>query len=314
MRSSLGEFVLQYFAWLILVGTVVFASMAVPRFLTTRNLVNILYHSSILGMLVLPQSLCLLSGNLDLSIESTIAVSVAIPVVIMMRTQAAFPSPILIPLSLAVGLAIGLVNGFFVVKMGINSFLMTLAMMIMLRGMMLFLVPRTIYGLPASFTFVGGSPILGVPLPVFILIAVYALFFFVLRYTRFGREVYATGGNKAAAYAAGIDSERVTMIVFMLSGLLAAIGGWIIAGRLEAVTNNMGEGMVFLAFAGAVIGGVSLRGGIGTVLGAFSGLLLLGVIDNVLSLSQVSPYLVYALKGFMIFVAMNIDSLKQRLI
>jgi len=308
---KIRDTILHNLGWVIMIGTLIFGMIFVPYFSAPRNLINILYHSSILGILVLAESLCLLSGNLDLSIESTLAMSVAIPALCMVKWFPSMPPGMGVGLTFLIGLLIGLTNGFFIVKMGINPLLMTLSMLIILRGLMLYLVPMAIAGLPKEYLFIGGAPILDLPLPIVVLIGAYVFFYFVMKYTNFGRGVYATGGNKIAAFTAGINTDGVVISIFALSGLLASVAGWIMVGRIESVSNIMGEGMVFFAFAGAVLGGLSLKGGIGTISGAFSGVLLLGIIDNLLRLGDVSPYLVHALKGFLILIAITVDSFKR---
>ena len=138
------------------------------------------------------------------------------------------------------------------------------------------------------------------------------IFFIILKYVRFGRRLYAVGDNREAAFASGINTGRIIIYAFVLAGSLSAIAGWMFAARFEAVAPNLGTGMVFTVMAAAVIGGISLSGGKGSIWGALGGVLLLGTIQNVLNLTALSPYYVEMIRGAIIFVAVLIDSLKYR--
>ncbi|TET12628.1 ABC transporter permease [Candidatus Aerophobetes bacterium] len=307
------DVIIYNIGWLIIVGMLIGGRAFIPGFFVIRNLINILFHSSILGMLVLAESVCLISGQLDLSIESTLAFSVGIASLWMTQGSMGVSGLWGIAITVLVGLLIGAANGVCVVKLRIHPFLMTLAVLIILRGLMLYLIPRTIFGLPKDYVFIGSARILTLPLPIFLFLGMYGIFHGILRYTPFGRALYATGGSTKAAFAVGISTDKVLVASFVISGFLASLAGLIMAGRMQAVTNGMGEGMVFLALAGAIIGGVSLKGGVGTAFQAFCGVIILGMIDNMLVLSRFSPYLVYAVKGFLVLVAIVIDSFRQRI-
>jgi len=306
--ASIEAKILDNLIWVILLLLFLVNSVFIPHFCSMKNLLNILYHSTPLAILALAQATALASGNFDLSIESTLAISVAIPGIMMNSLEL---NPYLaICFVLLSGIVIGSINGFLVVKVGVNPFLVTLSTLIVLRGLMLYLVPKTIYGFPNVFTYLGGASYFGIPIAVLTVLVIYLTFYFFSNYLKFFRELLATGGNKDAAFSAGIDVDRIIFLTFILSGLLASIAGLIMAGRLESVTNNMGEGMVFMSFAAAVMGGINLQGGVFPVIGVFGGFLFLGTIDNTLCLMHVSPYIVYALKGVFILVAIILDHFK----
>jgi len=301
--------------WLMLLAGIVVFALRIPKFFSTANLLNVLLHSSSLGILVLAETLVLLTGHFDLSIESTVGFSAMFAAWLMGTgefTSHLGLNPVLaILIMLAAGALIGLFNGFFVVKLHMNAFIVTLAMLIVLRGATINLVNGNIIRkLPAAFTWVAQTRLGSVSLMVLLFLALYLVFHVVLSSVTFGRRLYAVGDNREAAYASGIDVGRVIMGAFTLAGALAAITGWILAARFEAVAPNLGSGMVFDVMAAAVIGGVSLSGGKGNVVGALGGVLLLGMIQNVLNLTAVSPYYVDMIRGAIVFFAVLIDSLK----
>jgi ribose/xylose/arabinose/galactoside ABC-type transport system permease subunit len=176
------------------------------------------------------------------------------------------------------------------------------------------LVPRgnTIYHTPPLYNVLGATKVGPLPLPVIVVLIAFAIAHVVLSYTPFGRNLYAVGGNKEAARASGVDPDKRIRQVYIVAGLLAAIGGWMLAGRLRSVIPNLGEGMVFEVFAAAVIGGVSLNGGRGTMLGAFGGVLLLSTIGTGLNLMDVSELWLMPIRGVIILIAMFIDAQKVR--
>ncbi len=278
--------------------------------LSLRILINVLEHSSILGILVIGMIFCLLAGRFDLSSESTLGFS-AIVGAWLVSTNVHFGSGWLWPpvavvlLMLAMGAAVGCINSFFIIKLRVNAFIVTLAMLLALRGFTyVFTNANTMYDFPDSFMALGGYSISGMlPVSVILFLGLFLFSQFVLSYTRFGRDLYAIGGNRAAAFAAGIRVDRQTFAAFVISGMLGGLAGWVLAGRLQAVTIGLGEGMVFEVFAAAVIGGVSLSGGKGNMMGPLGGVLLLGVITTGLSVMPISSFWVDAVRGVLILAA-----------
>ena len=198
------------------------------------------------------------------------------------------------------------------IRFRINAFIVTLATFIAIRGLGLVLTGgRSMYGLPDSFRAVATTDVLGLPLLVLILVAAYVLFSILLTRTRFGRYVYLVGGNVIAPFRAGIDVNRVLYTVFILSGVLAAIAGWLLAARTNGATANLGLGMLFEAFAAVVIGGVSLRGGIGRLSGVFAGVLLLSTIDTAINVMGIEPYYMQVIRGGLMLLAVLLDSAKN---
>ncbi|MFC6085918.1 ABC transporter permease [Sphaerisporangium aureirubrum] len=286
-----------------------------PIFLQGDNVINILQTMSEISLLVLAQTLVLVGGRMDLSLESTFGLA---PGVAAWMTVAAgaghglglLPGAWAIPVTLAVGALAGVVNALFIVRFGLNGFIVTLGMLIVLRGLLTGISGgQTFFNLPPSMTYFGSTMWFGVPASIWICLLLFALGIVLLGYTRFGRSLYAIGGNIDAAKAAGIHTGRVLWITLVSASLLAAIGGLLLSGRLASVAAGQGNGAIFTVFAAAVIGGVSLNGGKGTVFGAFTGILLLYMIQNVLTLAGVPAQWIEALNGGIILTALAISRL-----
>lgn len=315
MRTSTRAiiWVIDNMIWVILSIMVLIFGLTIPSFFETSNFINILYASAALSMIVLAQGICLISGNFDLSVESTIGFAPMIGVLLMTRWLPGFNPFLAIVATLLVGALIGLFNAYFVIRVKVNAFLQTLAVLIVLRGLMLFLVPLSIFGFPRVYSFPGGGSVFGIPVAIVIFLLIYLVMDIILKKTPFGRHLYAVGGNLQAAMVCGIKVDSVRAKAFVISGVLSAIGGLLMAGRMDSITNVMGEGQALLTFAGAILGGVSMAGGKGRVFGILGGVLLLGVIDNALTLIGLNPYLIYATKGIILFVAIVTDQVKVTL-
>ena len=213
---------------------------------------------------------------------------------------------------LGFGALAGLFNAVLVVRFRINAFIVTLATYIAIRGLGLILTGgRSMYGLPDGFRAAGSSDLLGLPLLIWILVVTYVAFGAVLRQTRFGRWVYLVGGNPTAPFRAGIDVDSVLYHVFILSGVLAAFAGFLLAARTNGATPNLGVGMLFEVFAAVVIGGVSLRGGIGGLSGVFAGVLLLSTIDTAINVMGLDASYMQVIRGGLMLLAVLLDSVKQ---
>jgi len=312
---------LNNFIWVLLIVIVLLFSLLTERYLSIITLRNILIHASVLGLLVVGQTFVLITRNFDLSAESTLGLTAMIAVWLMAPPgspswgSGLFLHPVIvIPLMLALGAFIGVVNGLLITRAGMNNFIVTLAMLIILRGFML--LPThgtTVSGAPAAFNWLGSASIGIVPIPVLVLLIVFLVAHIVMTRRPFGRELYTIGGNPRAALASGIDPDRRILQAYVLSGLLASLAGWMLAGRVQAVPINLGQGMIFEVFAAAVIGGVSLQGGRGSMLGALGGVLLLSAIDTGLNLLNVPVFWIEVVRGFIILIAMLIDAQKIRL-
>ncbi|MDD5017086.1 MAG: ABC transporter permease [Eubacteriales bacterium] len=310
-RASL--FLLDNFIWVLLIILIVSAS-GIPNFFSIRNFSNILYNSTAAGMMTLGMVFCLLVGHLDLSVEATYAFAPSMAVLFMVQ-WASIPPIAAVILTIIFGVIIGAFNGFISVKLSINPFMLTLCMQIILRGLVLYFIPQGIFGLPDGFTFLGGSKVFGtdIQLAVILFIAIFLIAHFVMKNFAFGKNLIATGSNKNAAYLTGVNTDKVRIIAFILSGTLSAIGGLFMAGRIGSVTNTMGEGAVMTVLASAVLGGVSMNGGKGTVLGAMGGVIFMSAISNVLTMWGFSPFLVSVVQGTLLLAAILFDNAREKL-
>ncbi|MFE1171255.1 ABC transporter permease [Streptomyces sp. NPDC058773] len=286
-----------------------------PAFLTGDNLVGVVQQSTELGLLVLGEALILISGRMDLSLESTLGLAPVLALWLVMPAHGArfaglelLPTWTAVPLCLAVGAAVGAVNGFLVLTLRVNGFIATLGMLTALRGLQVGLSEgRSIGDVPESFAYLGNADWLGVPAAVWICLALFALAGAALGYLRHGRALYAIGGNPEAARAAGIRVDRLTWSVMVLGGVLAAFAGILYAGHYGAVSASQGNGWIFQVFAAAVIGGIGLKGGRGTLFGALTGVLTLQLVINVMTLGGVPPLWTQFLNGLIIIVALVIS-------
>ncbi|MFG2883569.1 ABC transporter permease [Streptomyces sp. NPDC048297] len=281
-------------------------------FLTERNIISILGASAALAMVVLAESLVLITGKFDLSLESVVGIAPAVGALLVLPAAQSgwgteWSTGLALAAILVVGAAIGAFNGILVVKFKLNAFIVTLAMLIVLRGLLVGATKgKTLFGMPDAFFTLATSTFLRVPMSVWLAALAFAVTGVVLRHHRVGRALYAIGGNADAARAAGIRVDRVMLGVFVVAGVLASVGGLLQTGYVGAISANQGNNMIFTVFAAAVIGGISLDGGKGTMAGALTGVLLLGVVQNLLTLAQVPSFWIQAIYGGIILVALVI--------
>ncbi|MFI5782323.1 ABC transporter permease [Nocardia sp. NPDC051570] len=285
------------------------------NFVSPSNLTNVLTTMSGISLIVLAEVLVLVVGRMDLSLESTFGLAPGVAIWATMGTAKVgaytWASPwMTIPIALLVGLAVGAVNGVLIVRFGLNGFIVTLAMLIALRGLLTFLTSGfTLTKIPDSVEWLGNARIFGVPVNIVICLALFVIGYLILQYTTAGRALYAVGGNEAAARAAGIRTDRVVIAVLIIAGGLAAVGGLIYSGQFASVQVSQGDGMIFNVFAACVIGGVALNGGRGSVVGAFFGILILTLIQKLLSYGGVSADSLKFINGALILVALVITRL-----
>jgi simple sugar transport system permease protein len=311
--------VLNWFRELTLVPVIIVLMIAGaivnPVFFTPSNLINVAQGGADLGMVVVAESLILLTGKFDISLQGTFGLAALLGAWLVapklssgLGTQWSPYVGLLIVL--AVGLAVGTFNGFLVIKANFNAFIFTLAMSILLTGLQLgWLGGQTVYNLPEAFIYLGAESWFGIPVAVWVTVATFIGAAIFLRYHRVGRAMYAIGGNLEAARAAGIKVDRIRIGVFMVASVLAAVGGLMQAGRVTAVTAGQGSNLIFGVFAAAVIGGISLEGGRGRMIGALTGVILLSLVTNILTLSNISSTWIDAVDGAIILIALGLARL-----
>lgn len=284
-----------------------------PVFLHTDNLLNVLQTMSEIAVLVLAETLVLIAGKMDLSLESTFGLAPGIAAWLTVAPGVThglglLPGGWAIPVTLLVGALIGTFNGLLIVRFRLNGFIVTLGMLIVVRGLLTGISGgRTFFGLSSSMLYLSNTNWLGMPASIWVCLLAFAVAIAVLGFTVPGRALFAIGGNVDAARAAGIRTDRVMWLTLIIASTLAAFGGLLLAGRLASVAASQGSGDIFTVFAAAVIGGVSLNGGKGSMFGAFTGVLLLYMIQNVLTLGGVPAQWISALNGAIILIALIVS-------
>jgi simple sugar transport system permease protein len=286
-----------------------------PAFLTSANLLGVAQQSTELSLLVLGEALILIVGKMDLSLESTIGVAPVVAMWLVLPSHGGrfqglglLPTWTAIPLCLLTGALIGAVNGFLILKLRLNGFIVTLGALTMLRGLQVALSQgQSIVEVPGSFLYLGGASWLGAPAAVWICLVLFAIGGSALAWLRHGRALYAIGGNPEAARTAGIRVDRITWSVLITGSVLAAFAGVLYTGHYGSVSADQGSGWIFQVFAATVIGGVSLNGGKGTLFGALTGVLTLQLVVNVMTLAGVPPLWNQFLNGAIIIIALIIS-------
>lgn len=296
---------------LALVVMIIILGLSSPYFLTVDNLLNIFRQSSVNALLALGQLLVIITAGIDLSVGSILGISA---VMVALFLKAGWPVILSIIGCFIVGAIVGWLNGAMLTKLKLpHPFISTLATMNVARGLALIISGGyPISDLPESFRIWGASSVSIVPMPVIIVLAVYILFHFFLNKTVAGRDIYAIGGNKQAAFYSGIPTDRRLVLVYTLSGALAALAAIILVGRMNSGFPLAGMGAELDSIAAVIIGGASFFGGVGSVWGTLIGALLMGVLRNGLNLLNVSSYWQTVVIGAVIVWAVYMDVLRQR--
>lgn len=296
----------KYRVLLIFMVLCIIAGLLSDAFFTVNNVMNVLRQVSIIAIIASGMTLVILIAGIDLSVGAVMAFSGAILAGVL---TAGLPLPVALLAAIGVGLLFGVFNGFVVARFGVPSFIVTLATMVIARGMTL--VYTKGYPLVVSsepYRFIGSGRVFGIPVPIIIMFVVFGLMYWMLKYTSFGRYIYAIGGNEETAILAGINVKFIKVAVFGIAGLLSALSAVIYTSRLMSAQPTAGTGIELDAIAAVIIGGTSLAGGKGGVIGTLIGALIMGVLDNVLNLMNVSPFYQSIAKGLVILVAVLVDS------
>jgi ribose transport system permease protein len=291
-------------------------SIATDKFLTLDNGVNVLRQISVNLCLSIGLTMIIVAGGIDLSVGSVLALSGAVAAGLLKNGVTLTPLGLTLEFTtfgavvagVTVGAALGWFNGLVITRFALPPFVATLGMLSIARGLtMLWTHGHSITSLGREFGFLGTGLILGVPMPVWIAGALAGLFTVVTRRTRFGRQLFAVGGNERAAALSGLNVRRIKVAVYTLGGAMAGIAGLLTAARLDSATPNAGVGYELDSITAVVIGGTSLSGGRGSIVGTVLGCLIIGVLNNGLVLLEVSPFWQQVVKGFVILVAVAID-------
>jgi len=317
-RSARGSVLLRVMRYnelgLLVVAVLLFAffSLGSPYFLKVRNLSNLLGQISMTMIAGVGLSVLVIAGEVDISIGSLQAV-VAIPLVMIMNATGHFWYGV-IP-ALLTGLLVGAINGYFVTKLKINSLIVTLGMFYLLRGLVYFAtgkVPISDKTDDPTFYTVASGKLFGlIPYMAILMFIILIAFIYILRHTTFGRRLYAVGGNPEVTRAVGINPERMKFKAFLICGLLSSVSAILLASRLSSANHMAGQGFEFQVVAAIVMGGVSLAGGVGNLVGAFIGVFIFGIIQNGMGLMRIGTQYQLVITGLIIVAAVAIDEIRR---
>ncbi len=303
VRSAIQAFGIGF----VFLAISIFFSLSSEFFLSWNNVSNVLRQSSINGILAVGVTFVILTGGIDLSVGSVMAL-VGVVAGSMLTLASPYPMPLGIGVGLAVGCFCGLVSGALVAYLRLPSFVATLGMLSMARGLTLIYTDgRPIPNLLPDFKWLGAGNVAGIPVPALILLAVFVIAWVTLKHTTFGRYVYAVGGNERAAKASGVSTRSVITMSYVVSGVLAGLGGLLLTARTTAALPQAGVGYELDAIAAVVIGGTSLSGGRGTLVGSLFGALIIGTLNNGMDLLGISSNYQQFLKGAIIIAAVIVD-------
>ncbi|MBB6673060.1 ABC transporter permease [Cohnella nanjingensis] len=286
-------------------------------FLTTDNLLNILRNMALQGCIAFGMTMVIIAGEIDLSIGSTVALT---GVIVGLTSGKLAESGIMsLDVAVIVGILvsfiiaglIGMFNGWLLTKYKVPSFIITLAVMNIVYGIAAVISKGfPVTTLPSWYNVLGAGQIYKIPVPAIILLAVFALIFVVMNYTKFGRSVYAVGGNPESARLSGINVKKVKIVCMMAVQLCAALSGVLVSSQVMSGSFNFGKGWEMIVISSVIIGGTSLFGGVGKVWGTFVGLIFLGVLINAMTLLNVNEYIQYIVRGCLILAAVLVTTIQ----
>lgn len=306
---NLKELLIEYKSLVGLLVLILVVSILSPSFLTANNILNVLRQTSINGVIAAGMTFVILTGGIDLSVGSILGFSGAIAASLVVSGQNIVLAVIA---AIAVGAGIGFINGLVISKGKLQPFIATLASMTILRGATLVFTdgkPITTGTTEGALAFgkIGGGSILGIPTPALMMIIAFLVCAYILNQTRMGRYTYALGGNEEATKLSGLNTDKIKIFAYTMSGVLAAIAGIIITSRLFSAQPTAGDGYELDAIAAVVLGGTSLSGGKGKITGTIIGVLIIGILSNALNLLDVSSYYQMIAKGIVILIAVLAD-------
>ncbi|SEP31409.1 ABC transporter permease [Propionispora vibrioides] len=293
-----------------LVALVIIFSFFNSNYLSSANLINILVAASLPGLVAIGETYLIIAGLCDLSTGSVAAFASVLAAVLMQKGLSFFPMLLVV---IGAGILVGYINAWAVNKIKLESFIATLATMSIFRGFAYIICDgKPVYIMDSTFIDFGKERMLGLPIPVIILLLAFLLFGIILAKTRFGRSVYVVGGSKNAARLAGLDPERITNVLFMLTGALSALGGIILGARMSSGQPAASVGLEFDAITAAVLGGTAFTGGVGTIFGTVLGVLILQGFNTGLIMLNVPVFWQFVARGMLLFIALAFDFLRKK--
>lgn len=298
---------------MVLVVLLIISSVISSSFLSFVNIMNVIRQVTVIAILACGMTFVILTGGIDLSVGAVLGLSGAVSAAVLNNITTSTGNETLgmiaaVLIALAIGIFSGLINGAFITLGDLPPFIVTLATMTLANGLLLVFTngaPITIKN--PVYRFFGRGVLFKIPIPIFILIVIYIIAFIVLQYRGFGRNTYALGGNKEATRLSGINIKKVEILVYVISGFLAGVGGIILTARLGSAQPTAGSGYELDAIAAVILGGTSLSGGTGFVLPTVLGAIILGILDNILVLMNVNPFISNVVKGIVILLAVLVD-------
>jgi ribose transport system permease protein len=297
--------------YVFLVALVLLFTLLSRAFLTFDNFIVILRQISVIGICAFGETLVVISGGIDLSVGATVALSGVIAAVL--AKFLGVPVPVAFLAGIAAGGICGVLNGLLTTRIRIPPIIVTLGTLTIIRGLAFIVVGgNTVFGMPLSYRILGRSYIGFIPIPVLIMVVVFAAFFLLLNNFRFGRHVYAIGSNEEAAIISGINVKRTKMTVFALSGLMAGISGAVLSSRLDSGQASTAEGLELDVLTAVVLGGVSIAGGRGRLGSVFVGVLIIGILANGMILLNIQYFYQLVIKGVVLLIAVGLDTLRQK--
>ncbi len=303
----------RHLIWVLLL-VLALVGLTIPGFTNPQNLLNVLWAAAPLGCMVLGLFLVLLIKEVDLSLESTFAFGPTVAIVAMQNWLPGVLGPvgaaILTPL---IGLVVGGAAGLFAVQLRVNAFLVTLGTLLLMRGVVIYLIPEGIYYLPDEYVYLGEQRLLGIPIAILVWLVLYLVAYLLIERHRIGKEIYAIGNNEDAAFVAGVRVKRTKVLCFAAAGFAAALGGMLEVGRLSSVVADLGQGSILMVFAGTILGGTSLSGGVGRLSGVFGAVIVIAVIENLMNLIGIEPSIRQMVFGLVLLVAIWLASLQDRI-
>ena len=307
---DIKKFLMKYVMYLFLILMCIVLTIASDKFLTVTNLMTIIKQISIQSIEAIGMTMIIISGNIDFSVGSLVALCSVSGAMIMNK---GLPMIVAVIASVIIGALVGFITGGVTAKLKLHSFLVTLSLMTALRGLAQTMTNgRPVAGLPSAFGKIASASIGPVPLLVIYMIVLYAIFMYVMKYTAFGRSIYAVGSNQESARLSGINIEMVKTMVFVISGALCGIAGVLLTAKVRSGDPTCANAWEMDTIAGAIIGGTDMNGGEGKLGGTIIGLLFVGILANGMVLLGVSAYMQSVIKGLVIFMAVIINSIQKR--
>ncbi len=307
LLSGIGS---QLAALIGLIAICIVLTILSPHFLTLSNFFNISRQAAVITIIAIGETFVILTGGIDLSVGSLVTLTSCAMALVMINTNNIVLGVLV---GLAVGIGVGFINGFLVAKADLPPFIVTLGMLGIAQGVALVITfGRSMFGLPGTFKWIGQGSLFGIPAPLILVIILFVIFHILLTYNRLGRYILAVGGNEQATRLSGVNVDLMKISAYVISGFMGAIGGIVLSARINSAHPAAGQGYELDAIAAAVIGGTSLMGGEGTIVGTLIGAFMMAVIRNGLNLLNVNSFWQQIVIGVVIIVAVWMDRMRKR--